>query len=76
MSTIVGTHFTVDDCGCSTAQDPEGTGAATGRAAPAEYCVRIEWPSRPVHSRANEGPDEPGPSVDADGRGRGRGERR
>jgi hypothetical protein len=57
------------------AQDPEGTVTATCQPAPDEYCVRIERPSRPVHSRANESSDEPGPSVDAGGRGRGRGER-
>ena len=59
-----------------TAQDPEGTVAATSRAAPDEYRVRVEPPSRPARSRADEGLDGPGLSADAGGRGRGRGGRR
>ena len=58
------------------AQDSAGTVTATCRAAPDEYCVRIEGPARPIHSGANESSGEPGPSVDAGGRGRGRGGRR
>ena len=50
-----------------TAPDPKRTCAAPCRAAPEESCLRVERPSRPVHGRANEGPDEPNPSVTAGG---------
>src|SRR4051794_14614191 len=48
----------------------------TGRAAPDEYRVRVEPPSRPARRRADEGPNGLGLSANASGRGRDRGGRR
>jgi hypothetical protein len=36
MSTIVGTHFTVDDCGCSTANNARAAGLSMSRWRPAQ----------------------------------------